>query len=148
VDRLCPLSDLEGFADLQFILRFILQVRHLVRDRDNEITVAITTDARVHAPQTYFPRMAHMSDLVFEVESFDGRRGSIPSEYKEFCAFFLVRKLSNNYVLTPHHAVADQFGIKRSGRKLLIELLHLPPEEASEASAGHGHSCSAESAIY
>jgi hypothetical protein len=125
---------------------FILRLRHLIRDRENEITVAITTDAKVHAgPEYFFLKLSHMSDLVFEVESFDGRRGSVPSEYSnDFCAFFFVRKLSNNYVLTPHHAVANQFGIKRAGRKLLIELLHLPPEDAvGGGAASAGHSCAA-----
>ena len=71
-----------------------------------------------------------LADTVLQVDSFAGREGSVPIEFRFFCGFFLVHKLQQLGSVTPHRPSACRYGLKRDRRKLRVEPLHLPPEES------------------
>ena len=128
--------------------RFFMKIKHLVRNRDKCVTVVMSTNPSCYPDDGFLPGLCKIADSVFVVESFDGHGNTVPFEYRHFCAFFHVLKLSNCYNLTPYHPPSNHYGIQRDSRKLLIELLHLPPEEGDEPESigkpiSSGQSCSA-----
>jgi hypothetical protein len=151
LDRHFPVRGGGGGGNREKVLRFLVKLKHFIRNRDKCITVVISSNAACHDDAMFLPIVRSIADCVLIVESFDGGHGNVvPIEYRHFCAFFHVLKLSNNYALSPHHPPANHYGIQRDSRKLLIELLHLPPEEGDDESeapgkkaSGGGGSCSA-----
>jgi hypothetical protein len=135
----------------KMVMLFFLKLKHLIRNRDNCVTLVISTGPACHTEKLFLPTLNNIADNVFVLESFDGHGNTVPVEYRHFCAFFHVVKLSCNYALTPFHPPSNHYGIKRDSRKLLIELLHLPPEDgdaadsstASNKPMSSGSSCSA-----
>ena len=133
------------------VIRFFLRLKHMICNRDDCITLTLSTNEACHQDRYFLPGLTNIADNVFVVESFDGRGNAVPVEYRHFCAFFHVVKLSCAYSVTPFHPPSNHYGIKRDSRKLLIELLHLPPEEGDDAdstntsakSLSSGQSCSA-----
>lgn len=136
----------DGVSDRKKILRFFLRLKQLIFNRDDCVTLTVSTNEKCHQDPGLLPALTHLIDNVFVLESFDGHGNIVPVEYRHFCAFFHVLKLSCWYSLTPFHPPSNHYGIKRDSRKLIIELLHLPPEEGdddkSQPRTG-GHSCGA-----
>lgn len=111
----------------RLLSRFIIQVRQAVRN--SRVSVLIAVDPGLHS-QVFLARIANLCDAALRVESFVGRLGAIPHEFKSFCGFLYVDKLSSLGALAAYRGPAGQLGLKRDRRKLRIELLHLPPEES------------------
>lgn len=109
------------------LLRFILQVKHVVRT--SRVAVWIGLPPSYTSPHT-LQKVSDLCDAYFAVESFVGQQDSVPYEFKEFCGFFYIHKLSTLGSLCAFRAPGHKFGLKRDRRKLHVEPLHLPPEES------------------
>ncbi len=105
----------------------MLKLKHLVRNYRALIIVSLPTNYT--SPQLQ-QISSNISDSCFLIESFVGNHESIASEFKEFCGFFHIQKLSCLGTLTSFRPPGTKFGLKRDRRKLHIEPLHLPPEES------------------
>ena len=70
-----------------------------------------------------------MMDAHVSIESFAGRRGAVPAEFRAFLGFLHLHQLSATGSLAPHRPPECRLGVKRDRRKLHLEPLHLPPED-------------------
>ena len=146
IDRYFALTgeDFSSSGDRAKISRFILQLRYLLGVRHFASGLVFSTNALVHESSSFISSLHIVCDNIISVEGLEGRIESIPTEFRELSAFLHILKLSGNYNIVPHHPVANQFGIKRHTRKLVIEQLHLPPDEGASTSS---HSCSVNSVV-
>lgn len=119
----------------QSLYRFFVSLRTIIEDKKLLVSIAVGTNS---ISLKLLSTIEHYSNVVLCVESFSGRMHSIPYEFREYLAFFIVKKLQLNGMLASPQPKASKFGIKRDRRKLHIEALHLPPEE----SRAFGSSCS------
>ena len=147
IDRYFPLGSsdysINGRRALTTI--FMMKLKHLLRKREHATTIVLSTNCVAHENE-YFLQMLHtVCDNILSIECLEGCEPSkIPAEFKNISAFLRVLKLSCAYSLVPFRPVANHFGIKRHSRKLLIEQLHLPPDEGASTSA---HSCTINSTV-
>lgn len=107
--------------------RFFVGLKSIIEDKKVLVTVAVGTNS---VPRKLLSTVEHYINVVLSVDSFSGRMHSVPYEFREYLAFFVVRKLQLNGMLASPQPKASKYGIKRDRRKLHIEALHLPPEES------------------
>jgi hypothetical protein len=147
IDRFFPLgsSDFSVNGKRSLTTKFMLKLRHLLRKREFASTVVLSTNCGAHDNEYYLQLIQTVCDNVISIECLEGSEPSkIPTEFRDISAFLRVLKLSSAHSLVPFHPVANHFGIKRHARKLLIEQLHLPPDEGASTSA---HSCTINSTV-
>ena len=81
-----------------------------------------------------------ITDLTLSLDSFSSLRSPPPPEFTLLQGILTVRKCapftSSSYytdsIAYKQRPLAERFGIKRDGRKVVVQLLHLPPEEYSK----------------
>lgn len=117
-------SDIESS---RILLRFILQVKHMVRTTRVAVWLGMSVS---YTPSTTLQKMADLCDAYLIVETFVGKQDSIPYEFKDFCGFLYINKLSTLGSLCAFRPPGYKFGLKRDRRKVHVEPLHLPPEES------------------
>ena len=83
--------------------------------------------------------LRNTADTIFAVDSFSSYRTPPPPEYSLLQGILTVRKCAStttsyytDTVCFKNRPLAERFGIKRDGRKVTVQLLHLPPEEYSK----------------
>ncbi|KAL9182628.1 hypothetical protein ACHAXT_013280 [Thalassiosira profunda] len=82
--------------------------------------------------------LRNAADSTFALDSFSSFRAPPPPEFSMLQGILTVRKCApfaaSHYTdsVTRKRPTAERFGIKRDGRKLTLQLLHLPPEEYSK----------------
>ncbi len=111
----------------QTLYRFLVSLKSIIEDKKVFVTIAIGTNS---VSRKLLSTVEHFTNVVLSVDSFSGRMHSVPYEFREYLAFFVVKKLHLNGMLASPQPKASKFGIKRDRRKLHIEALHLPPEES------------------
>ena len=78
------------------------------------------------------------TDVTLSLDSFASLRAPPPAEFSLLQGILTVRKCAaftvTHYTdtITWKRPLAERFGVKRDGRKLTVQLLHLPPEEFSK----------------
>eukprot|EP00956_Cyclotella_meneghiniana_P014706 scaffold22130_cov62-Cyclotella_meneghiniana.AAC.10 len=83
--------------------------------------------------------LRNTADTIFAVDSFSSYRTPPPPEFSLLQGILTVRKCAStttsyytDTVCFKNRPLAERFGIKRDGRKVTVQLLHLPPEEYSK----------------
>ncbi|KAL3807609.1 hypothetical protein ACHAXA_002547 [Cyclostephanos tholiformis] len=82
------------------------------------------------------------ADVALSLDSFSSLRVPPPPEFSLLRGILTVRKCaprtSSHYAdaIVSKRPLADRFGVKRDGRKLTLQLLHLPPEDYGARSTG------------
>ena len=78
------------------------------------------------------------ADTIFSLDSFSSFRSPPPPEFSLLQGILTVRKCASfttsyytDTVAANNRPLAERFGVKRDGRKVTVQLLHLPPEEYS-----------------
>ena len=78
------------------------------------------------------------ADTIFAVDSFSSFQTPPPPEFSLLQGILTVRKCASfttthytDTICFKNRPLAERFGIKRDGRKVTVQLLHLPPEEYS-----------------
>ena len=78
------------------------------------------------------------TDTTLSLDSFSSLRTPPPPEFSLLQGILTVRKCASFTVshytdsITWKRPLAERFGVKRDGRKVTVQLLHLPPEEYSK----------------
>jgi len=78
------------------------------------------------------------TDVTLSLDSFSSLRSPPPPEFSLLQGVLTVRKCASFHVahytdaVTWKRPLAERFGVKRDGRKVTVQLLHLPPEEYSK----------------
>eukprot|EP00804_Cyclotella_cryptica_P007149 CCRYP_009714-RA/>CCRYP_009714-RA protein AED:0.30 eAED:0.30 QI:0/-1/0/1/-1/0/1/0/255 len=82
--------------------------------------------------------LRNTADTVFSLDSFSSFRTPPPPEFSLLQGILTVRKCASftssyytDTVVGKNRPLAERFGVKRDGRKVTVQLLHLPPEEYS-----------------
>jgi hypothetical protein len=84
------------------------------------------------------------ADVALSVDSFSSLRVPPPPEFALLRGILTLRKCaprtSSHYAdaIVSKRPLADRFGVKRDGRKLTLQLLHLPPEDYGVRSSTGG----------
>ncbi|KAL7471653.1 hypothetical protein ACHAXS_011940 [Conticribra weissflogii] len=84
------------------------------------------------------------SDVTLSLDSFASLRTPPPPEFQLLQGILTIRKCApftlSHYTdtITSKRPLSERFGVKRDGRKLTVQLLHLPPEEFSRAGGSVG----------
>jgi len=84
------------------------------------------------------------TDTTLSLDSFSSLRTPPPPEFSLLQGILTVRKCAS--FTTSHYTdtvtwkrpLAERFGVKRDGRKVTVQLLHLPPEEYSKGGSSTG----------
>ena len=82
--------------------------------------------------------LRNASDVTLALDSFASLRAPPPAEFSLLQGILTIRKCASFNVthytdnITLKRPLAERFGVKRDGRKLTTQLLHLPPEEFSK----------------
>eukprot|EP00574_Skeletonema_japonicum_P010733 CAMPEP_0201718128 /NCGR_PEP_ID=MMETSP0593-20130828/3698_1 /ASSEMBLY_ACC=CAM_ASM_000672 /TAXON_ID=267983 /ORGANISM="Skeletonema japonicum, Strain CCMP2506" /LENGTH=516 /DNA_ID=CAMNT_0048208345 /DNA_START=40 /DNA_END=1590 /DNA_ORIENTATION=+ len=82
--------------------------------------------------------LRNATDVTLSLDSFASLRAPPPAEFSLLQGILTVRKCAaftvTHYTdtITWKRPLAERFGVKRDGRKLTVQLLHLPPEEFSK----------------
>jgi hypothetical protein len=135
IPHLCNMSANFGFREenTRQIVQFILGIRQLVRDQHATVAFSLSPDS---CPSVLTSRLKWAVDTVVSVDSFAGREQFVPYEFKEFCGLLTVGRLQQVGSMASFRPPGSKFGLKRDGRKLHIEPLHLPPEESRTGTSG------------
>ena len=78
------------------------------------------------------------TDVTLSLDSFSSLRAPPPPEFSLLQGILTLRKcapFTASYytdTITSKRPLAERFGVKRDGRKVTVQLLHLPPEELSK----------------
>lgn len=79
------------------------------------------------------------ADTIFALDSFSSFQTPPPPEFSLLQGILTVRKCASfttshytDTICFKNRPLAERFGIKRDGRKVTVQLLHLPPEEYSK----------------
>ena len=119
-----------GNHDSNYVLRdialFLINVKYIVRDA--RCSTIVTIRPSLVSP-SLIAKIRLVADSVFTIESFAGRTHKIPYEFNELDGFLVVHKLQQYGIMAPYRPSGTRFGLKRNKNKLLLEPLHLPPEE-------------------
>jgi len=84
------------------------------------------------------------TDVTLSLDSFASLRTPPPPEFQLLQGILTIRKCApftvSHYTdtITWKRPLAERFGVKRDGRKVTVQLLHLPPEEFSRAGGSVG----------
>jgi hypothetical protein len=82
--------------------------------------------------------LRNATDVTLSLDSFASLRAPPPAEFSLLQGILTIRKCAaftvTHYTdtITWKRPLAERFGVKRDGRKLTVQLLHLPPEEFSK----------------
>lgn len=82
--------------------------------------------------------LRNATDVTLSLDSFASLRAPPPAEFSLLQGILTIRKCAaftvTHYTdtITWKRPLAERFGVKRDGRKLTIQLLHLPPEDYSK----------------
>lgn len=82
--------------------------------------------------------LRNATDVTLSLDSFASLRAPPPAEFSLLQGILTVRKCAaftvTHYTdtITWKRPLAERFGVKRDGRKVTVQLLHLPPEEFSK----------------
>eukprot|EP00571_Detonula_confervacea_P002444 CAMPEP_0172315058 /NCGR_PEP_ID=MMETSP1058-20130122/23992_1 /TAXON_ID=83371 /ORGANISM="Detonula confervacea, Strain CCMP 353" /LENGTH=566 /DNA_ID=CAMNT_0013029051 /DNA_START=151 /DNA_END=1854 /DNA_ORIENTATION=- len=88
--------------------------------------------------------LRNATDTILSLDSFSSLRTPPPPEFSLLQGILTVRKCSSFTVshytdtVTWKRPLAERFGVKRDGRKVTVQLLHLPPEEYSKGGSSTG----------
>lgn len=119
-----------GHHDSDYVLRdialFLINVKHIIRDA--RCSTIVTIRPSLVSP-SLIAKIRLIADSVFTIESFAGRTHKIPYEFNELDGFLVVHKLQQYGIMAPYRPSGTRFGVKRNKNKLLLDPLHLPPEE-------------------
>ena len=83
--------------------------------------------------------LRNIADTALSLDSFSSLRTPPPPEFSLLQGILTVHKCASSTVshytdtVTNKRPLADRFGVKRDGRKVTVQLLHLPPEEYSKS---------------
>lgn len=138
-------NQLPALQVYQSLTRFLLSLRQLVSDARVVVHLSVLSPRQSILPIDFYSLLHIATDVILDVESFAGHFETIPSEFKDFIAFFRVPHLRQRGVLATPTPNATKYGVKRDRRKLRIELLHLPPEESRAMSSSNSINCSSTS---
>jgi uncharacterized membrane protein YgcG len=79
------------------------------------------------------------ADTVFALDSFSSFQTPPPPEFSLLQGILTVRKCASfttayytDTICFKNRPLTERFGVKRDGRKVTVQLLHLPPEEYSK----------------
>jgi len=111
---------------LRHIALFLVNVKHIIRSA--RCCAIVTIRPSLVCP-SLIAKIRLIADSVFTIESFAGRTHQIPYEFNELDGFLLIHKLQQCGIMAPFRPSGTRFGVKRNKNKLLLEPLHLPPEE-------------------
>lgn len=82
--------------------------------------------------------LRNAADTIFALDSFSSFQSPPPPEFSLLQGILTVRKCASftashytDTICFKTRPLAERFGIKRDGRKVTVQLLHLPPEEYS-----------------
>ena len=84
------------------------------------------------------------ADTALALDSFSSLRTPPPPEFSLLQGILTVHKCASSTTshytdaVTNKRPLADRFGVKRDGRKVTVQLLHLPPEEYSKGGSSTG----------
>jgi len=101
--------------------------------RKKKLAVVLCVTVRPSSdPSTSLIGLQRASDFFFSIDGFDSFRNSPPSEFRNLSGILHVHKLqmSLNHFANKQPA-APRYGLVRDGRKLHLQMLHLPPEDFS-----------------
>ncbi|XP_015173299.1 PREDICTED: elongator complex protein 4 [Polistes dominula] len=73
-------------------------------------------------------RLEHLSDFAIRLESFAGSSKETNPLFKDYHGLLHIKKLPALNILAPHTPESRDLVFKLRRKKLLIEILHLPPE--------------------
>jgi len=88
--------------------------------------------------------LRNTSDTALSLDSFSSLRTPPPPEFSLLQGILTVHKCASSTTahytdtVTNKRPLADRFGVKRDGRKVTVQLLHLPPEEYSKGGSSTG----------
>ncbi len=88
--------------------------------------------------------LRNTADTALSLDSFSSLRTPPPPEFSLLQGILTVHKCASSTVshytdtVTNKRPLADRFGVKRDGRKVTVQLLHLPPEEYSKGGSSTG----------
>jgi len=114
-----------------------LQTLHALRGllRSSLSCCFVSFPAYLHTP-SFTSKVEHLSDYAISLESFNGKP---PNAFSEYDGFLVIKKLSRVNSLTPA-VIPDTLRMvfKLTRKKLIIEKIHLGPEESRTASQEEG----------
>lgn len=119
-------NDSSNYVLTRDIAIFLTNVKHIVRDA--RCSTIVTIRPSLVSP-SLIAKIRLVADSVFTIESFAGRTHKIPYEFNELDGFLVIHKLQQYGIMAPYRPSGTRFGVKRNKNKLLLEPLHLPPEE-------------------
>jgi hypothetical protein len=117
----------------RLIARFVLGLKHLIRDTNTTVTVTLQPQT---CSQLLSTKLKWLSDTVLTIDTFAGRQQSVPYEFREFCGLLTIEKVQQVGTIASFRPPGSKFGLKRDSRKLHVEPLHLPPEESRAVGGG------------
>jgi hypothetical protein len=88
--------------------------------------------------------LRNTADTALSLDSFSSLRTPPPPEFSLLQGILTVHKCASSTTthytdtVTNKRPLADRFGVKRDGRKVTVQLLHLPPEEYSKGGSSTG----------
>lgn len=115
------------------LVQFVHALRSLLRRTLSVCLVTLPVSALL--PQTV-NKILHASDTVLEMRSFVGSRIDVSDyEFREYSGLFELKKLPRmNSLVFNFNPQSLQYAFKMKRRKMIVEKLHLPPEETRQAS--------------
>ena len=88
--------------------------------------------------------LRNTADTALSLDAFSSLRTPPPPEFSLLQGILTVHKCATSTTahytdtVTNKRPLADRFGVKRDGRKVTVQLLHLPPEEYSKGGSSTG----------
>lgn len=123
--------------NVRLLFKWLLSVQQKLRTTRSTFTFSVKSSSTI---PTVLRSLVTIADSVMGVESFVGRHGNVPAEFKEYGGFLYIHKLQQLGTIAPYRPSGRRFGLKRDRRKLHVEPLHMPPElSRTAASQGGGH---------
>ncbi|XP_012255806.2 elongator complex protein 4 [Athalia rosae] len=109
------------------ILKFFYCLKSLLR---NAYAVAMVTVPTHHFnnADALVERIEHLSDTAVRLESFAGSAKGTNPVFSDYHGLLHIRKLAALNSLAPHFPESMDLAFKLRRKKLMIEVLHLPPE--------------------
>eukprot|EP01031_Cornospumella_fuschlensis_P037417 gene37417-45438_t len=126
------------------VARFMLKVKRFCWERRVLVSFSVAPAA---VPAAVLDALQHACDTILGIESFSGRMHCVPYEFNRFHGFLVIHKLQQYGMLAPHKLSSSRYGIIRDRRKLIVEPLHLPPEESRAFPAKEDGSSSSREAV-
>lgn len=106
---------------------FMLKVKRFCWEKRVLVSLSVSPSS---VPAAVLDALQLTCDTILGIESFSGRMHCVPYEFNRFHGFLVIHKLQQYGMLAPHKLSSSRYGVIRDRRKLIIEPLHLPPEES------------------